>query len=155
MAHGDSPYRTVRVTTCPRTAQLCRMTQRLATNHPGVANCGRGVITTAMPDVHNEEQRCFNMSRVRGRYTTPELAIRRGLHARGLRFRLYHKDLSGRLDFVFLVHRAVEFVHSCFWHGHDCGMFVWPETRTAFWQEKIGKTRERDQSALKTLRDRG
>ena len=37
---------------------------------------------------------------------TPELAIRRGLHARGLRFRLYHKDLSGRPDLVFLVHRA-------------------------------------------------
>ena len=109
----------------------------------------------SMPDVLNEEQRRFNMSRVRGRDTKPELAIRRGLHARGLRFRLYHKNLPGRPDLVFPGHRAVVFVHGCFWHGHDCRMFVWPKTRTLFWQEKIGKTRNRDQSTLKILRDRG
>lgn len=113
------------------------------------------MIATAVPDVLSEDQRRFNMSRIRGRDTKPEIAIRRGLHARGLRFRLHRKDLPGRPDLVFPKHNSVIFVHGCFWHGHGCRMFVWPETRKEFWQQKIEKTRERDCNALKSLKDQG
>lgn len=106
-----------------------------------------------MPDVLTETQRHYNMSRIRGRDTKPEMTIRRGLHARGLRFRLHRKDLPGRPDLVFPRHRAVIFVHGCFWHGHDCPMFKWPETRQEFWREKIRKSRERDQRSFASLRD--
>ncbi len=91
------------------------------------------------------------MSRIRGRDTKPELLLRRGLHARGLRFRLNRKDLPGRPDLVFPRYRAVIFVHGCFWHNHDCPMFKWPATRVEFWRKKIQGNRERDSAVLATL----
>ena len=108
-----------------------------------------------MPDVLTIEQRRLNMSRVRGRDTKPEMVIRRGLHARGLRFRLHCKDLPGRPDLVFPKYRAVIFVHGCFWHAHDCPMFRWPQTRKEFWRGKISKNLERDMIALSRLEDQG
>ena len=108
-----------------------------------------------VPDVLTENQRRFNMSRIRGRDTKPEMTIRRGLHARGLRFRLHRADLPGRPDLVFPKYSSVIFVHGCFWHGHGCRMFVWPETRRAFWKEKISRTRERDRQAHRRLKDQG
>ena len=108
-----------------------------------------------MPDVLTVEQRRLNMSRVRGRDTKPELVIRRGLHARGLRFRLYSKDLPGRPDLVFPKYRAVIFVHGCFWHAHECQMFRWPQTRKEFWRAKINKNLERDMFAISLLMDQG
>ena len=108
-----------------------------------------------MPDVLTSEQRRLNMSRIRGRDTKGEMAIRRGLHARGLRFRLHRKDLPGRPDLVFPRHRAIVFVHGCFWHAHDCPMFRWPQTRKEFWRRKISQNLERDSIALSRLRDQG
>ena len=60
--------------------------------------------------------RSRNMSAIRGKDTAPELAVRRILHAIGLRFRLHRKDLPGRPDIVLPKHRTVVFVHGCFWH---------------------------------------
>ena len=108
-----------------------------------------------MPDVLTRAQRQYNMSRIRSRDTKPEMAIRRGLHSRGLRFRLHREDLPGRPDLVFPKHHAVIFVHGCFWHGHDCPMFKWPQTRRTFWQNKIRKNRERDRNSSAFLRDQG
>lgn len=108
-----------------------------------------------MADVLTPEQRRRNMSRNSGRDTKPELILRRGLHARGLRFRLYRKDLPGKPDLVFPKHRAVIQVHGCFWHGHDCPMFKWPTTRAEFWKEKIGGNRRRDLGTLEALHVRG
>ena len=108
-----------------------------------------------VPDILTENQRRFNMSRIRGRDTKPEMTIRRGLHARGLRFRLHRADLPGRPDLVFPKYSSVIFVHGCFWHGHGCRMFVWPKTRNAFWKKKIGRTRERDQQVHRRLKDMG
>lgn len=104
-----------------------------------------------MTDVLTTEQRRLNMSRIRGRDTKPELLLRRGLHARGLRFRLHRRDLPGRPDLVFPRFRAVIFVHGCFWHGHDCPMFKWPSTRTEFWRKKITGNQERDRNAVNAL----
>ena len=106
-----------------------------------------------MPDVLTIEQRRRNMSRVRGRDTKPEMVIRRGLHSRGLRFRLHCKDLPGRPDLVFPKYRTVVFVHGCFWHAHECPMFRWPQTRKEFWQGKISKNLERDRIAVSLLKD--
>lgn len=102
-------------------------------------------------DVHSPERRSFNMSRVRGRDTRPEMLIRRGLHARGFRFRLHARELPGRPDLVFPARRAVILVHGCFWHGHDCPLFHMPATRTEFWAAKIAANRQRDARAEKEL----
>ena len=108
-----------------------------------------------MTDVLTVEQRRVNMSRVRDRDTKPEMVIRRGLHARGLRFRLHSRDLPGRPDLVFAKYRAAVFVHGCFWHAHGCPMFKWPQTRKDFWREKITKNMERDRIAMSRLKDLG
>jgi DNA mismatch endonuclease, patch repair protein len=108
-----------------------------------------------MADVLTLEQRRFNMSRIRGRDTKPELILRLGLHSRGLRFRLHRKDLPGCPDLVFPYYRAVVFVHGCFWHGHNCRMFKLPATRTEFWATKIEGNRTRDARALMSLAGAG
>lgn len=104
-----------------------------------------------MVDVLTPEQRRLNMSRIRGKDTKPEMLLRRGLHARGFRFRLHRRDLPGCPDLVFPQYHAVIFVNGCFWHGHDCPMFKLPATRTEFWAAKIAGNRARDAHALEGL----
>ena len=108
-----------------------------------------------MTDVLTQAQRRFNMSRVRGKHTQPELVLRRGLHRRGLRYRLHAKGLPGRPDLVFPTRKAVIFVHGCFWHMHDCPRFRWPATSEGFWREKIQGNHERDRRVRKELDDIG
>jgi DNA mismatch endonuclease, patch repair protein len=104
-----------------------------------------------MVDVLTPAQRSFNMSRIRGRDTKPEVLLRRGLHHAGLRFRLHAAGLPGRPDIVFPKHQAVIFVHGCFWHGHDCPMFRLPATRPNFWNLKIAGNRARDHRSAEAL----
>ena len=104
-----------------------------------------------MADVLTPAQRRLNMSRIRGRDTKPEMLVRRGLHARGFRFRLHRRDLPGCPDLVFPGYRAVVFVHGCFWHGHSCAMFKLPVTRADFWATKIEGNRRRDARVLQDL----
>ncbi len=90
------------------------------------------------------------MSRIRSRNTKPEQLVRKGLHARGLRFRLHRRDLPGTPDLVLPRYRVALFVHGCFWHGHGaedseaCQLFRWPKTRSEFWRQKIVGNRARD-----------
>jgi DNA mismatch endonuclease (patch repair protein) len=97
-----------------------------------------------MPDVVSKEVRSRMMSGIRGKNTKPEMLIRKELHARGFRFRLHRKDLPGRPDIVLPRHNAVIQVQGCFWHGHACQLFKYPENNAAFWREKIHSNRERD-----------
>jgi DNA mismatch endonuclease (patch repair protein) len=108
-----------------------------------------------MTDVLTSEQRSFNMSQIRGRDTKPELILRRGLHSRGLRFRIHRKDLPGTPDIVFPRYRAVVFVHGCFWHHHDCSSFKLPTTRKEFWAKKIDRNQCRDAHVLDQLATKG
>lgn len=95
------------------------------------------------------------MAAIKGRHTKPELLIRKALHAAGLRYRLHAKHLPGKPDLVFPRHRAVIFVHGCFWHEHDCHLFKWPTTRTDFWREKIGRNVVNDERATRSLLESG
>ena len=84
------------------------------------------------------------MSGIRGKDTKPELVIRRGLHGLGFRYRLHDGTLPGRPDLVLPRWRAVVQIHGCFWHGHDCPLFRWPQTRQEFWRAKISRNVARD-----------
>jgi len=95
------------------------------------------------------------MSRIRGSNTKLEVLVRKGLHARGLRYRLGGAKLPGRPDIVLPKYRAVVFVHGCFWHGHDCPLYRLPKTRPEFWADKIGKNRTRDQRVTSELEAMG
>lgn len=98
-----------------------------------------------MTDVHTPEQRSYNMSRITGRDTKPEMLVRRMLHAAGFRYRLHVKDLPGKPDLVFPRARLVVFVHGCFWHMHRCkyGKPV-PATNSDFWSQKRAGNAARD-----------
>ncbi len=108
-----------------------------------------------MPDVHDRATRSRNMAAISGKNTKPELIIRKGLHAKGLRYRLHVKNLVGRPDLVFPKHNAALFVHGCFWHRHTCPLFVWPKTRRDFWEQKIMANVARDADAVRQLEDQG
>ena len=96
------------------------------------------------------------MSRVGTRSTGPERALRRGVHGRGLRFRLHVKGLPGTPDLVFPRFQAVCFVHGCFWHRHaGCSRATEPGTRIEFWREKFRGNVERDQRTKQELLDAG
>ena len=109
-----------------------------------------------MTDVHSPEQRRYNMSRIRGKDTKPEMCVRRGLYRLGLRYRVNVRDLPGKPDLAFKLRRVAVFVHGCFWHGHQrCQYFKLPKSRTEFWKTKINSTISRDQLAIQALMSDG
>lgn len=96
-------------------------------------------------DVHRKEIRSFNMSRIKGKDTKPEMIVRKFLHSKGLRYRLHQKNMAGRPDLYFPKYNIAVEVRGCFWHGHEnCRYFVIPKTKHEWWIEKISKTKERD-----------
>lgn len=107
-------------------------------------------------DIVDPTVRSRMMSGIRGRDTAPELAVRRFLHAAGLRYRLHVRQLPGTPDLVFARHRAVVFVNGCFWHAHEgCSYFRLPATRTTFWRDKLAANVARDKRVESELEDDG
>ena len=91
------------------------------------------------------------MAGIRSSGTRPEMMVRRGLHARGWRYRLHDRRLPGRPDLVFPARCAVILINGCFWHGHDCDLFRWPTTRPDFWSAKIAANIARDRRVREAL----
>jgi len=108
-----------------------------------------------MPDVVSPEARSRMMSGIRGFNTKPELFLRKGLHARGFRFRIHNRSLPGRPDLVFKKYNAVLFAHGCFWHLHDCPLFKWPQSRAEFWREKLLRNMANDERTVCELAAEG
>lgn len=108
-----------------------------------------------MADIVDPATRSRMMSGIQGKNTSPELLIRRALHAKGFRFRIHAKHLPGKPDLILPKYKAVIFIHGCFWHGHECRYFKVPKTRPEFWLEKIGKNRARDKSQIISLQALG
>lgn len=105
-----------------------------------------------MTDVHSSIVRSYNMSRIKGINTKPEMLVRKFLFSKGFRFRLHSLNLPGKPDIVLSRYKTVIFVNGCFWHGHeDCKYFVVPKTKTEWWQNKISRTKQLDKENLETL----
>ena len=85
-----------------------------------------------MADIVDATTRSRMMSGIRGKNTRIEVMVRKALFARGFRYRLHNPKLPGRPDIVLPKYRAAVFIHGCFWHGHNCRYFKWPETRRSF-----------------------
>jgi len=99
-------------------------------------------------DVHDKKTRSYNMSRIKGKDTKPEMLVRKYLFAHGFRYRLHVKELPGKPDIVLPKYKTVIFVHGCFWHGHKgCKYFTIPKTRTEWWLNKIKGNTCRDKKA--------
>jgi DNA mismatch endonuclease, patch repair protein len=95
------------------------------------------------------------MRSVKVRHTAPELAVRRLLHALGVRFRVRPTNLPGRPDITNVGKRWCIFVHGCYWHGHSCWRGRLPKVNVAFWRKKISSNKERDKFKIKALRHQG
>lgn len=109
-----------------------------------------------MTDMFDRATRSRIMAQVRSTDTSPELAIRKGLHAAGYRFRLHRKDLPGSPDVVLSRYRTAVFVNGCFWHGHDCKRGDrMPASNVDYWETKIERNRLRDKSSTSALRKLG
>lgn len=101
-------------------------------------------------------ERSWNMSRIRGSDTAPELSVRSVLHKLGYRFRIHSRALPGKPDVVLPKYRTVIFVHGCFWHRHrGCRFAYTPKTRTRFWTRKFEDNIARDQRAIHELGNLG
>ena len=91
------------------------------------------------------------MQRVRQKNTSAESALRRELHALGLRYRIQVPVLTKPrrvADVAFVGPRVAVFVDGCFWHG--CPEHAtWPKQNAEFWRAKIlaNQARDRDTDA--------
>jgi DNA mismatch endonuclease (patch repair protein) len=106
-------------------------------------------------DTRTPEKRSEIMSLVKGKNTTPELAVRKIVFGLGYRYRLHAKELPGRPDLVFRAKRKVLFVHGCFWHGHGCAKGRAPKSRQEYWLPKIATNRRRDAKQIASLEAAG
>lgn len=93
----------------------------------------------------------------RSRDTKPELAVRRLVHSRGLRYRVNARveaDLRRTADMLFTRARVAVFVDGCYWHG--CPVhFTLPKAHSDYWREKIATNRLRDTETNSLLEERG
>lgn len=102
------------------------------------------------------EQRKKNMRAIRSKDTTIELALRKALWQRGIRYRKNYKGLIGKPDIVITKYRIAVFCDSDFWHGYD-----W-ENRKAriksnqdYWIPKIERNMKCDREVTATLVEQG
>jgi len=119
----------------------------------------------------SRERRSWNMSRIRGKNTTPEKVVRSLLHRLGYRFRLHRKIPIPQLstknpqpsqrrfitpDIVLVRQRVAIFVHGCFWHRHrGCENCTTPTHRREWWLKKLNGNAARDMLHQRALRKLG
>ena len=105
-------------------------------------------------DVLTREQRSYNMSRISGRDTKPEIRLRTFLSLKGVKGYRTKSKLEGRPDLVFTKQKVAVFVDGCFWH--KCSKcYIKPKTNAKFWSDKINSNVERDKKINRKLRKEG
>lgn len=105
-----------------------------------------------MADRISKEQRSRVMSSIRSEDTGPEIALRKALWARGLRFRVHYGP--ERIDIAFPSRRVAVFVDGCFWHGCPEHSRL-PKSNESYWHPKLRRNVERDRAKEARLRAGG
>lgn len=96
-----------------------------------------------MTDPLNKEQRRKNMQAIKSKESKLELAVRKELWQRGVRYRKNVRNLMGVPDIAIKKHKLVVFLDSCFWHGcPEHGVI--PRRNKEFWESKIKRNIDRD-----------
>ncbi len=93
----------------------------------------------------------------RGRDTKPEIAVRRAVHALGLRYKVDARPLPGlnrRADLVFTRAKVAVFVDGCFWPGCPEHHTV-AKANATYWADKVLTNRERDAETDRLLSEAG
>ncbi len=102
------------------------------------------------------EQRHRNMQAVKNKNSDIELALRKELWRRGIRYRKNVKSVFGHPDLAFIGKKVAVFCDSEFWHGYD-----WDnrkndiKTRREFWIPKIERNIQRDIEVTEELERQG
>lgn len=90
------------------------------------------------------------MSRIKGKDTAPEIALRRSVWALGFRYRIHRRVDRVRPDLVFPGLKLAIFVDGCFWHccpEHGAK----PKSNAAFWKKKLEGNVRRDVETTQML----
>jgi DNA mismatch endonuclease (patch repair protein) len=99
-----------------------------------------------------------SMISTRRRDTTPELAVRKLLHAAGLRFRVDYairtRERAVRVDIAFLPAKLAVFIDGCFWHGCP-NHGTLPARNRDYWEPKLARNTERDAHQVELLAAEG
>ncbi|HEB72371.1 MAG TPA: very short patch repair endonuclease [Nitrospirae bacterium] len=103
------------------------------------------------------------MRAVKSADTKPEMKLRRGLFARGLRYRVHRKSLPGKPDIVFGPAMVAVFVDGDFWHGgqwkrrgfKSLGAQLQKVNNKKYWIEKIKRNMARDTQNNEKLKKAG
>ena len=103
-----------------------------------------------------EEQRRYNMSRIRSSNTSIEIKLRKALWREGIRYRKNYKLIPGRPDIALTKYKIAVFCDGEFWHGRD-----WAEKKVKilcnrdYWISKIERNIQRDNETDKRLQNMG
>ena len=103
-----------------------------------------------------QEQISYNMRQVKNKDSAIEVALRKELWNRGLRYRKNVKSIYGKPDIAFIGKKIAVFCDGEFWHGYN-----WEERRKdfkshqEFWISKIERNMERDREVTAKLEDEG
>ena len=109
-----------------------------------------------MTDVFSAKKRSEVMSRIRGKDTKPEMAVRGYLHGLGFRYRLHKKGIPGKPDLWLPKYNAAIFVNGCYWHRHPgCRLAYTPKQNRPSWEEKFESNVVRDKENQAALRAAG
>ena len=104
----------------------------------------------------SEERRSWNMSRIRGKNTKPEMLVRSLIHRAGFRFTLHSSKLPGKPDILLPKYQTVIFVHGCFWHRHKgCKFAYTPKSNLEFWEAKFEANVRKDYEVKAQLEEMG
>lgn len=91
------------------------------------------------------------------RDTRPELALRRAVFERGLRYRIHRRPIPAfrrNLDLVFPSARVAVDVRGCYWH--DCPEHKSrPKANADWWKAKLERNAARDAETAERLREEG
>jgi len=112
------------------------------------------VTPTARPPTAQTHVRMVRQPR---RDTAPELALRRQLHARGLRYRVAQRPIDSlrrEADIVCRPDKVAIFVQGCFWHGCPTHSRA-TKSNTKWWADKISKNKTRDDETRALLEAHG
>ena len=102
------------------------------------------------------EQISYNMSRVKNKDSAIEVALRKELWSRGLRYRKNVKTIFGKPDIAFIGKKIAVFCDREFWHGFDWETKKYEiKSRQEFWIPKIERTMERDIEVTHALEEQG
>lgn len=105
-------------------------------------------------DVLTKAQRHKNMVAIKSKDTKIEVALRKALWHKGIRYRKNYKVLDCHPDIVLTKYRIAIFCDGEFWHGKSFERYD-VATNVKFWHEKIRRNVERDLENTIELRDNG